>query len=114
LYGIKAVTTAGAQFTWVPADFLREQKVAPWRHMPVWVPDAPDNAGFSRRSIAKALAAGLTFRPLAVTAKDTLDWNKTRPATELQALAEGRVAGISPQREAEVLAAWKAKQATTK
>jgi len=114
LYGVKAVTTAGAQFTWVPADFLREQKISAWRHMPVWVPDGPNNAAFSRRSIAKALAAGLTFRPLAVTAKDTLDWNKTRPAPELQALAEGKIAGISAQREAEVLAAWKSKQATTK
>jgi 2'-hydroxyisoflavone reductase len=97
-----------------PADFLREQKLAPWRHMPVWVPDGPNNVAFSRRSIAKALAAGLTFRPLAVTAKDTLDWNKTRPAAELQALEEGRIAGISAQREAEVLSAWKAKQAATK
>ena len=114
LYGIKAVTIAGAQFTWVPADFLHEQKISPWRHMPVWVPDGPNNAAFSRRSIAKALAAGLTFRPLAVTAKDTLDWNATRPATELEALAEGKVAGISAQRETEVLAAWKAKQAATK
>ena len=38
LYGIKAITTAGAQFTWVPADFLREQKISAWRDMPVWVP----------------------------------------------------------------------------
>jgi 2'-hydroxyisoflavone reductase len=114
LYGIKAVTTAGAQFTWVPADFLREQKISAWRHMPVWVPDGPNNAAFSRRSISKALAAGLTFRPLAMTAKETLDWNKTRPAAELQSLADGKIAGISAQREAEVLAAWKAKQAATK
>jgi 2'-hydroxyisoflavone reductase len=114
LYGIKAVTTAGAQFTWVPADFLREQKISAWRHMPVWVPDGPNNAAFSRRSISKALAAGLTFRPLAVTAKETLDWNKTRPAAELQSLAEGKIAGISAQRESEVLTAWKAKQAATK
>jgi len=114
LYGVKAITTAGAQFTWVPADFLREQKISAWRHMPVWVPDGPNNAAFSRRSIAKALAAGLTFRPLSVTAKETLDWNKTRPEVELQALAEGKIAGISAQREAEVLAAWKAKQAATK
>jgi 2'-hydroxyisoflavone reductase len=112
LYGIKAVTTSDAQFTWVPADFLTEQKIRAWSNMPVWVPDGPDNAAFSRRSIAKALAAGLTFRPLAVTAKDTLDWNKTRPAAELQGLAEGRRAGISAQREADVLAAWKAKKGT--
>jgi hypothetical protein len=45
-----------------------------------------------------------------VTATDTLDWNKKRPETELQALAEGRRAGISAQREAEVLTAWKAKK----
>jgi 2'-hydroxyisoflavone reductase len=112
LYGIKSVTTAGAQFTWVPADFLREQGIRPWSNMPVWVPDGPNNAAFSRRNIAKALAAGLTFRPLAVTAKDTLDWNKTRPAVELDALAQGKIAGISAEREAQVLAAWKAKQAT--
>ena len=63
LYGIKSVTTAGAQFTWVPAPFLAEQKVRAWsgRNMPVWVPDGPNNAAFSRRSIAKAMAAGLRF-----------------------------------------------------
>jgi 2'-hydroxyisoflavone reductase len=118
LYGIKAITTAGAQFTWVPADFLTEQQVRAWvsgpngQSMPVWVPDRPANVAFSRRSIKKALAAGLTFRPLAVTAKETLDWNKTRPAAELEALSQGKLAGIAAQREAEVIAAWKAKQAT--
>lgn len=112
LYGIKAVTTAGAQFTWVPAEFLTAQKITGWRHMTVWVAPRPNNVGFSQRSIARALAKGLTFRTLAVTAKDTLDWNKTRPDNELKALAEGAVGGISLQREAEVLAAWKAKQAT--
>jgi 2'-hydroxyisoflavone reductase len=112
LYGIKAVTTSGAQFTWVPAEFLAEQKIRGWSNMPVWVPDRPDNVAFSRRKIDKALAAGLTFRPLAVTAKETIDWNKTRPPEELQALSEGKIAGISAQREADVLAAWKAKQAT--
>jgi len=110
LYGIKAITTAGAQFTWVPADFLREQKIRPWRDMTVWIPPTPRDAGFSRKSNARAIAKGLTFRPLAVTAKDTLDWNKTRPADQLQKLAEGAVGGISAEREAQVLAAWKAKE----
>jgi 2'-hydroxyisoflavone reductase len=108
LYGIKAVTTAGAQFTWVPADFLTAQKIQGWRHMTVWVAPRANNVGFSQRSIARALAKGLTFRPLAVTAKETLDWNKTRPPEQLKALAEGAVGGISAEREAEVLAAWKA------
>ena len=113
LYGIRAVTTAGAQFTWVPADFLHDQKVRQWRDMPVWIPDGPTTAGFSRRNVDKALAAGLTFRPLAVTAKDTLDWNKTRAEADLKALADGKIAGISAAHEAEVLSAWKAKRAAS-
>jgi 2'-hydroxyisoflavone reductase len=108
LYGIKGVTTAGAQFTWVPADFLRAQKVAGWRDMPVWVSPQGPSVGFSRRNVSKAVAAGLTFRPLADTARDTLEWHKTRPASEQEALAAGKIAGMAAAREAEVLAAWKA------
>jgi len=108
LTGIKTAIGSNATFTWVPAKFLSEQKIRAWSNMPVWVADTPDNGAFSRRKIDKAIAAGLTFRPLAVTARETLAWNKTRPEAELQALAEGRRAGISAQREAEVLAAWKA------
>ncbi len=107
LYGIKAVTTAGAQFIWMPADFLQQNQVRGWRHMPVWVPFTPENAGFSDMSVAKAVAKGLTFRPLAVTAKDTLDWHKTRPPEAQQALAEGKIAGLAMTRETEVIAAWK-------
>ena len=110
LHGIKAVTTAGAQFTWVPTEFLSQQNVRGWRDMPVWVPQAPGNTGFATRSVARAVAKGLTFRPLAVTAKDTLDWAKTRTAEQQQALAEGRLAGLSAAREAEVLAAWRARK----
>lgn len=111
LHGIKAVTTAGAQFTWVPADFLAQQNVRAWRDMPVWIPPVGNSAGFSRRSVAKAVAKGLTHRPLAVTAKDTLDWAKTRTAEQQKALADGRQAGMPATREAEVLAAWRAKKA---
>jgi 2'-hydroxyisoflavone reductase len=111
LYGIKSVTTAGAQFTWVPADFLSAQGIRGWRHMTVWMAPTPRNAGFSQRSIQRALAKGLTFRTLAVTAKDTLDWNKTRSTEELKKLANGEVGGISPEKEAEVLKLWKEKRA---
>ena len=109
LYGIKAVTTAGAQFTWVSADFLASQQVRGWRHMPAWVPPRGASAGFLSRNSSKAIGKGLTFRPLAVTAKDTLDWHKTRPEIERKSLADGAIAGISATREAEVLAAWKAR-----
>ena len=106
LYGIKGVTTAGAQFTWVPASFLEAQKVDPWSHMPVWIPPAGEYAGFGSRSNRKALAAGLTFRSLADTAATTLAFHESRPA-ERQAKLR---AGLTPEREKEVLAAWKAKK----
>ena len=105
LHGIRATTTAGAQFTWVPADFLEAQKVSPWGDLPVWIPAAGDSAGFAQRSIRRALAQGLTFRTLAATAGDTLDWFKTLPA-ERQAKLKS---GLSAEREKEVLALWKKK-----
>jgi len=45
---------------------------------------------------------GFTFRPLAVTAKDTLDFHFSRPLERQQELRSG----LSAEREAEVLAAW--------
>ena len=111
LNGIKTALKSNAKFVWVPADFLAEQKVSPWQNLPVWVgPDGPDNVGDSRRSIEKALKAGLTFRPLATTAIDTLAYQKSRPAAEQQRLADAKSFGITAEREAQVIAAWKAKQ----
>ena len=110
LYGVKAVTTAGAQFTWVPWEFLQAQGVRPWTQMTVWQPPVGRTAGYQRRDASKAIAHGLTFRPLAVTAKDTLDWHKTRPDAEQQATLNGAINGIGMKREAEVLAAWKDSQ----
>jgi 2'-hydroxyisoflavone reductase len=107
LYGIRAVTTADVHFTWVPAEFLEAQKVGPWMDMPVWVPSSGETAGFATRSIRRALDKGLTFRPLADTARDTLTWQATRPSAE----KEKPHAGITAEREAAVLAAWKQKKA---
>lgn len=108
LYGIRAVSSGDVdlKFTWVDADFLAAQQIRPWSDMPVWIPPGKDFGGWSRVSIARALAKGLTFRPLAVTAQDTLDWHKTRPA---EAQAKLR-AELAPAREAQVLAAWHAKK----
>jgi 2'-hydroxyisoflavone reductase len=75
--------------------------------MPTWLPGQGETAGFGSRDISRALAAGLTFRPLSTTAIDTLEWFNTLPADRKAKLG----AGIKPQRETEVLAAWRAKQA---
>ncbi len=105
LYGIKAVTTSDAQFTWVPAEFLAEKQVRAWSDMPVWVPPTGRTAGFARVICKKAYDAGLTFRPLADTAKDTLTWYHSRPAAE----QEKARAGLAPEKEKNVLADWHAK-----
>jgi len=102
LEGIKAANKSSANFTWVNADFLETQKVAPWSDIPVWVPPRGEEGGMGRISIQRALAKGLTFRPLAETARETLAWFKAQPA-ERQAKLK---TGLSPEREAEVLAAW--------
>jgi 2'-hydroxyisoflavone reductase len=103
LTGIATAIHADAKPIWVPTDFLESEKVEAWSDMPVWVPARGDTAGFAKRSIAKALAAGLTFRPLDTTAADTLAWFRQQPA-ERQAKLK---AGLTPAREEAVLAKWK-------
>jgi 2'-hydroxyisoflavone reductase len=107
LEGTRDAVGSKATLTWVPSDFLEQQKVSPWGDMPAWVPGTGDTAGFGLRSNRRAVAAGLTFRPLATTAKETLAWWKEQPADRRAKLR----AGIAPEREAQVLAAWKAKKA---
>ena len=104
LGGIQSVVNPSAQLTWVDTDFLEKEKVAPWSDMPVWVPPRGEMTGFSRTGIRRALDKGLTFRPLAETTRDLMAWFKSQPA-ERQAKLR---AGITPEREKEVLAAWNA------
>lgn len=95
---------AAARPVWVSWAFLEKHGVEPWSDMPACIPAAGADAGMAQVSIARALAKGLRFRPVTETARDTLAWWKTLP--------EGRRArpraGISPEREREVLAAWRA------
>jgi 2'-hydroxyisoflavone reductase len=102
LYGIRAVTTAETVFTWVPAEFLSAHNVRPYSDMPVWQPPGPGREGFARFDITPEVEKGLTFRPLAVTALDTLEYYFSRPGEEQERLR----AGLSPERETEVLTAW--------
>jgi 2'-hydroxyisoflavone reductase len=104
LAGIQKVTKADARLTWVDAEFLAAQKVRGWSDMPVWLPPKGDTAGFSRINIKRALDQGLTFRSVPDTAQATLEWFRKQPADRQAKLK----AGIKPEREVEVLAAWHA------
>ena len=97
----KQVSKSDARFHWASVEFLAENKVEAWSDMPVWLPSSGDEAGISRVDVSKAINAGLKFRPLEETVRNTLEWAKTRsPDHEWRA-------GLSAEREAEVLAALK-------
>lgn len=99
LAGCRAVTSTPVSFTWVSETFLAEQKVRIWSDVPAWAPGDP----MMYVSVARAIAAGLTYRPFAVTALDTLQWDLARPAAE----RGKRAAGMTRAREAELLGVWR-------
>ena len=78
LYGCKAATASEVHFTCVDEAWLTAQRVQPFGDLPMWSPGEASQ-GFMRIDCAKARAHGLTFRPLAETARDTIAWAKKRP-----------------------------------
>ncbi len=89
-----------ASLTWVPEAFLVDAEVGAFVELPLWVPQAM--AGIEQVDCTKAIQAGLTFRPIAATIDATLAWHQTRtqPVTWR--------AGLSAEREAALLAQWRA------
>jgi 2'-hydroxyisoflavone reductase len=65
---------AASALFWIPFDFLEAQGISPWSDLPAWVPARGEHLGFAQLSNARARAAGLAFRPLSETARDTLAW----------------------------------------
>jgi len=90
----------------VDEAYLLAQGVAPWSDLPVWLPRA--QAALHQVSIARALAAGLTTRPLVQTVTESAAWLQQQAklsADTLSADAAKRPAvGLSPEREAALLA----------
>jgi 2'-hydroxyisoflavone reductase len=84
---------ADAEVTWVSDTFLQEHEVGPWLELPLWLP-GPEWAGMHQTDVSRAVAAGLRFRPLA----ETIEGAAGADAVE--------GVGLTPEREAELLAAW--------
>jgi 2'-hydroxyisoflavone reductase len=91
------VAGSDADFTYVDGDYLLEQEVGEWMELPLWLQD-PEAVGMHRTDVSRAIEAGLTFRPLTETVRGTLDEAETTDN-----------AGMAPEREAEILGAWKAR-----
>ncbi len=67
---------AEVELTWVPQEFLAEQEVQPWAgpdSIPLWLP-RPEHDGMTALDVTASFDAGLTTRPIADTARDTLAW----------------------------------------
>ena len=107
LYGLQAVIGGSTKMVHVPTDFLEAQKLEIGGDLPIFTPATGEYAGFHRVSIQRARDKGLTFRPLATTTQDLLAWWDALPA-ERRAKQN---AGMTREREAEVLKAWRASKA---
>ena len=93
----RRVAGSDARLRWTPAEWLAEQGVGEWMELPLWIVD-PEFAGMQRVDAARAVSAGLRFRPLAETIADTLAWARS---------GEGPAdppAGLDHDRERELLA----------
>jgi 2'-hydroxyisoflavone reductase len=103
LEAAKRVTGANTKFHWASSEFLMAEKVIEpgmWasEEIPIWAPPSGESLGHGLVSPARAQARDLEFRPLETTIRETLAWQRSRPA-EKQMLRSG----LAPQREAELL-----------
>ncbi|HEY5972709.1 MAG TPA: NAD-dependent epimerase/dehydratase family protein [Pseudoxanthomonas sp.] len=104
LRGCQAVVGGKPTYTHVTPAFVEEKQI----DVPIWVPssDSP-YAGYGQVSNARAVAAGLTYRPLATTVTELMAWFRALPV-ERQATLR---AGLTREKEAELLKAWHARKA---
>lgn len=86
---------------WTDPETLLAHDVRPWagpRSLPLWIP-GEEYAGMCDRDVAATLAAGLAPRPLADTARDTLQWVTAR--------SSARRSGLTWDEEQDVLSSLK-------
>lgn len=101
-----AVTGSDATFTYITdEDWLDAQGVAAWTELPLWLPAAKGPGAFASHTAA-ARAAGLRWRPLAVTVADTWSWQQTAAGGPQPDQPDQPAVGLAPDRERELLAAW--------
>ena len=81
LEGIREATDGDARFVWASEKFLLDAGVEPWVELPFWVPE--EMAGILSVSVNRAVEAGLAFRPLGETVRDTLDGDAGNTSAEM-------------------------------
>jgi nucleoside-diphosphate-sugar epimerase len=102
------LTGSRARLRWVSPEAVEAAGVKPWTELPVWLPPGPAHGGMHGSDPAKALAAGLTLRPVGETVADTWAWLSSLP--EPPAPTSSLVLGLSADAEARLLAAQAARE----
>jgi 2'-hydroxyisoflavone reductase len=92
----RQVSGSDARFVWVDESFLLDREVGQWMELPLWLAD-PELKGLHEVDVSRAVAAGLRFRPV----------EETIAGAATAAAVEG--VGLAPEREAELLEAWRAR-----
>jgi nucleoside-diphosphate-sugar epimerase len=98
----QAVTGSDARLVWAEPEVIRAANIAPWTELPIWLPPDDEDAALHDGDVSKALAAGLSCRPLDDTVRDTWEWVRSggwagpRP---------DRFLGLDPEKERTALAA---------
>ncbi|MGA5194828.1 NAD-dependent epimerase/dehydratase family protein [Streptomyces exfoliatus] len=97
------VTGADAELRWTAPEALLAAGAEPWSELPVWLPPGEMYDAMHTADVTKALKTGLRCRPAAETVADTWAWLESLGGTAPQRPDRPGV-GLSPEREAEVLA----------
>jgi 2'-hydroxyisoflavone reductase len=93
LEAIVEETASGARLIWVDENYLVENGVEAWSDLPLWLAPGgnPEVANFLAVDVSKAVTAGLKFRPLARTIRDTLEQAETFPQAGLDEARERKL-----------------------
>jgi 2'-hydroxyisoflavone reductase len=113
LGAVRGTSSVPVKLTWVPEAWVQEQLVPLWSCLRFW-PSEATTPGSMRMSNDKARERGLTFRPMGVTAADTLAWYKSQHRHLQSQLLLGFTGMFSVEdsmkRERELLHAWHTRQ----
>ncbi|MFI0087510.1 NAD-dependent epimerase/dehydratase family protein [Streptomyces bobili] len=99
------VTGGPAELRWTAPETVLDAGIEPWTQLPVWVPPGSDmHDALHSADVSRAVATGLTCRPVAETVADTWRWLR-EIGGEAPLRPDRPQKGLDPEVEAKVLAA---------
>jgi 2'-hydroxyisoflavone reductase len=98
------ITGSDASLTWVDLPFIEKHGLDAAGELPIWAPMSGDTRSDALINGDRSFAKGMKTRPERETIRDILQWWPTLPEDRRNNMR----AGMSAEREAEMLAAWHA------